>query len=175
MQLVSSSSVTSKKSPNVYESCAKWCHSKNERFWQVYKKIPNMWAKFWQNNCCHKFWKVAQSAINRQICSHCSSLKSFPFWCNRTIRRMSTQYSVLGIEPTTFGTRSGRPPKYQILIWTLLLLNHRNSLKTVHIVRLSLEISKYHEKGLVLVSRGRYIIDVYICALIDHHNWHSAT
>ena len=31
-------SVTIKKSPNVYKSCPKWFHKKNLRFWHLYKK-----------------------------------------------------------------------------------------------------------------------------------------
>ena len=48
----------------------KWFHSKNERFWQLYKNCLKC-GWFGQNNCCHRPWNFAHSAINRQIWSHC--------------------------------------------------------------------------------------------------------
>ena len=50
-------SVTSKKSPNVYKSCPK-----NISLLKC--------GRFGKINCCQRLWKVAQSAINRQIWSH---------------------------------------------------------------------------------------------------------
>ena len=36
-------------------------------------------GQFGQNNCCHRFWKVAQSAINRPNWSHCQRVfETFP-------------------------------------------------------------------------------------------------
>ena len=41
----------------------KWFHSKNESFWHFYKNCLKC-GQFGQNDCCHRLWKVAQSAIN---------------------------------------------------------------------------------------------------------------
>ena len=41
--------------------------------WKILKSLTN-WLNMWQfgeNNCCHRLKKVAQSAINRPIWSHC--------------------------------------------------------------------------------------------------------
>ena len=36
----------------------------------IFKKIALEFGWFGQNNCCHRLWKIAQSAINRPIWSH---------------------------------------------------------------------------------------------------------
>ena len=42
------SSVTRKKSPNVYKSCPKMISIENESFWHLYKNCPGMW-EIWAN------------------------------------------------------------------------------------------------------------------------------
>ena len=44
---------------------------KMKDFWHLYKSCLKC-GQFGQNNCCHRLWKDAQSAINRPIWSRCS-------------------------------------------------------------------------------------------------------
>ena len=64
------SSVTSKKSPNVYKSCPKRVLLVKWKILTNLQKLPKMYWQFGQNNCYHWLWKVAQSVINRPIWSH---------------------------------------------------------------------------------------------------------
>ena len=63
-------SVTSKQSPNVYKNLPKNDFTRKIKDFDNFTKIAQKCWQFGQNNCCHMLWKVAQSAINRQILSH---------------------------------------------------------------------------------------------------------
>ena len=65
-------SVTSKKLANVNKCCPKMKSLEKCKIWHLYKKFPKKCGQFGQNNCCHRLWKVAQSAINIPIWSHWS-------------------------------------------------------------------------------------------------------
>ena len=54
-------SVTSKKSPNVYESCPKRISLLKWKILTPLQKLPTMCWWFGQNNYCPGLWKVAQS------------------------------------------------------------------------------------------------------------------
>ena len=57
--------VTSKKYPNIYKSCPKMISTQMKDF-NNFKKLTKTVTWFGQNNCCHRLWKVAQSAIYAQ-------------------------------------------------------------------------------------------------------------
>ena len=64
-------SVTFKKLPNVFKSCPKMIPPEKGKIFKSYKSCLKC-ELFGQNICCHRLWKVGQSAINRPIWSHCS-------------------------------------------------------------------------------------------------------
>ena len=45
-----------KKSPNVYKSCPKWFHYKNDRFWHLFNNCLRMWEN-WTNKLLPKALK----------------------------------------------------------------------------------------------------------------------
>ena len=63
-------SVTCKKLPNVRKSCPKMISLAKWKISTTLQKLTKNVGDFGQNNCCHRLWKVAQSAINRPIWSH---------------------------------------------------------------------------------------------------------
>ena len=63
-------SVTRKSWQMSIKVAQKWLSYKNERFRHLHKNFLQMWL-FGQNNCCHRLWKVSQSALIRPIWSHC--------------------------------------------------------------------------------------------------------
>ena len=65
-----SSSVTSKKSPNVYKKLPKDDFTSKMKDFDNFTKIVKKCGKFGQNKCCQRLWKVSQSAINCPIWSH---------------------------------------------------------------------------------------------------------
>ena len=73
-------SVTSKKSPNIYKKVAQKDFTRKMEIFDTFAKIALKCGQFGQNNCCHRLWNVAQSAINRPIWSHCNSFKFLAFW-----------------------------------------------------------------------------------------------
>ena len=50
--------------------------------WKILPSLQKC-AQFWQNNCCHRLWEVAQSAINRPILSYSQPIKPFPSFKSR--------------------------------------------------------------------------------------------
>ena len=67
------SSVTRKQSPNVYKSCPKNAFTRKIIDFDTFTKIAEDCERFGQIGCCQRLEKVAQSPINRQIWSHCTS------------------------------------------------------------------------------------------------------
>ena len=59
--------MTRKKSPNVYQRCPKMISLEKGKILTPFQKLSGQCG---QINCCHRLWKVAQSAINRPIWSH---------------------------------------------------------------------------------------------------------
>ena len=49
----------------------------------TFTKIVWICGRFGQNNCCHRLWKVAQSAINRPIWSHWPTVTAAAGQCDR--------------------------------------------------------------------------------------------
>ena len=70
MQLLIRTSVTSKKSPNVYKSCPKMISLEKWTILTPLQKFTYRCGRFGQNNCCQRLWKVAQSAKNCPIWSY---------------------------------------------------------------------------------------------------------
>ena len=66
------SSVTSKKSPNVYKSCPELISLEKLKIFTPLQKLPKNLRDLGKCNCCQRLWKVAQSSINHPIRSHCS-------------------------------------------------------------------------------------------------------
>ena len=54
------SSVTTKKSPNVYKKWSKTDFTRIMKDFDTFSKLPKMW-RFGRNNCCYRLRKVAQS------------------------------------------------------------------------------------------------------------------
>ena len=51
------------------QSCPKMISLEKHKIMTPLQKLPK-YGQFGQNNCCHRLWKVAQSAIYRPIWSH---------------------------------------------------------------------------------------------------------
>ena len=66
-----STSVTSKKSPNVCKSCPKRISLVKWKILTPLQKLPKMCWWLGQPNYCPGLWKVAQIIKNRPIWSHC--------------------------------------------------------------------------------------------------------
>ena len=92
----SPSSVTSKKSPNVYKSCPKMISLEKLKILTPFQKLPKNVGDFGQNNYCQRFWKVAQSPKNRHDWSHClHPLKtSIVYFSSMTYPKRSTSLSL---------------------------------------------------------------------------------
>ena len=75
--------------------------------WHLYKNCPKC-GRFGQNNCCHRLWKVAQSAISRPIWSHCKWLTLILLFMDRALQtdRSITQ---LFFDRNSFLCFSNRP------------------------------------------------------------------
>ena len=73
-QVTFRTSVTRRKSLNVYNSCPKMISLEKFKILTSLQKLPKNVGDFGQINCCHRLWKVAQSPKNRPIWSHCLGL-----------------------------------------------------------------------------------------------------
>ena len=93
-------SVTWKKSPNVYKSCPKIIFTREIKEFDTFTKIASKCWWFLPNNCCHRLWKIAQSAKNSLISSHWQWY-SFQRWVfsGLTFKRCATSL------PFLLGTR----------------------------------------------------------------------
>ena len=79
-------SVTSKKSPNIYKSCPKLISLEKWKILTPFQKLPKNVGRFGQINCCQSLWNVAQSPINRPIWSHC--------WWHRPSVSVAANFSI---------------------------------------------------------------------------------
>ena len=72
------------------------------------QKLSHNVTQFGQNNCCHRLWKVAQSAISRPIWSHCKWLTLILLFMDRALQtdRSITQ---LFFDRNSFLCFSNRP------------------------------------------------------------------
>ena len=74
------SPMTSRKSPNVYKFCPKMIFTREIKDFDTFTKIALKCRRCWPNNCCHRVWKNAQTAINSPIWSHCPVVHNWPSW-----------------------------------------------------------------------------------------------